>query len=112
YDAAGDVTNDVAHGYSYDAESRLVKLDAGNTAVYSYDAGNRRVKKVWAVGQVSYTTYYVWEGNQVIAEYSTAPQVTGGTRYYHGDRLSNRVISDSAGAVKGTMDNLPFGEDS
>ncbi|HJQ24948.1 MAG TPA: RHS repeat-associated core domain-containing protein [Blastocatellia bacterium] len=111
YDAAGEVTNDGAHSYTYDAESRLVKVDNGSTAVNSYDAANRRVKKVWAVGQVSYTTYYVWEGDGVIAEYSTAPQVTGGTRYYHADRLSNRVISDSAGAVKGTMDNLPYGEE-
>lgn len=107
YDAAGDVTNDGAHVYSYDAESRIVKVDSGSTGTYSYDSANRRVKRV-AEG---HTTYYVWEGSKVIAEYGDAPAGSGGTRFHHPDRLSNRMITDGSGAVKGTMDNLPFGED-
>lgn len=58
-----------------------------------------------------YTTYYVWEGSNVIAEYGNAPAGGGGTRFYHPDRLSNRMITDSSGVVKGSMDNLPYGED-
>jgi RHS repeat-associated protein len=45
YDAAGNVTNDGTHSYTYDAENRIVKVDGGNTATYTYDAeGNRAVK--------------------------------------------------------------------
>jgi len=107
YDAAGDVTYDAVHSFSYDAESRIVKVDGGSYATYSYDAANRRVKKVAG----GHTTYYVWQRNKVIAEYGDAPAGSGGTRFYHLDRLSNRMITDASGAVKGTMDNLPFGED-
>jgi hypothetical protein len=106
YDAAGNVTYDAAHSYSYDAESRIVTVDSGNAGTYVYDSANRRVKKVAG----GYTTYYVWEGSEVIAEYSNSPAGSG-TRFYHPDRLSNRVITDGAGVVKGAMDNLPFGED-
>jgi RHS repeat-associated protein len=107
YDAAGDVTFNAAHSFSYDAESRIVKVDSGSTATYFYDSANRRVKKV--VG--STTTYYVWEGAQVIAEYSNAAAGSGGTSYYLADRLSTRMITDSSGAFKGTQDHLPFGEE-
>jgi RHS repeat-associated protein len=107
HDPAGDVTNDGQHSYAYDAESRLVKVDDGSTGTYSYDSANRRVKKVAG----AFTTYYVWEGSKVIAEYGNAPAGSGGTRFYHPDLLSNRMITDSGGVVKGTMDNLPFGED-
>lgn len=107
YDAAGNVTYDAVHSFSYDSENRIVMVDSGSTATYSYDSANRRVKKVTG----GYTTYYVWEGSSVIAEYGDAPAGTGGTRFYHPDRLSNRLIADGSGVVKGTMDNLPFGED-
>lgn len=107
YDATGDVTYDAGHSYGYDAESRAVAVDAGSTATYFYDAANRRVKKVAG----GYTTYYVWEGSNVIAEYGNAPVGSAGTRFYHPDRLSNRMITDGSGVVKGTMDNLPFGQD-
>ena len=107
YDAAGDVTYDAGHSYGYDAESRMVTVDSGSTATNFYDAANRRVKKVAG----GYTTYYVWEGSKVIAEYGNAPVGSGGTRFYHPDRLSNRMITDASGVVKGAMDNLPFGED-
>jgi len=110
YDAAGNLINDGVHAYRYDAEGRLVKVDAStaNEAVYSYDANNWRVKKL--VGGV--TTYYIWEGAVVIAEYSTTtPQGSGGLKFYHRDQLSTRMITDASGVVKGTQGHLPFGED-
>jgi RHS repeat-associated protein len=58
-----------------------------------------------------YTTYYIWEGAQVIAEYSNAPAGSGGTSYYLADRLSTRMTTDSNGTFKGTQDHLPFGEE-
>jgi RHS repeat-associated protein len=45
YDAAGNLLNDGTHSYTYDAENRIIKVDGGNTATYSYDGeGNRAVK--------------------------------------------------------------------
>lgn len=110
YDASGNVTREGARTYTYDAANRLVSVSEPGGESYGYDAANRRVKKV--VGGV--VTHYVWEGDhQVIAEYERgggSSQATG-TRYYHQDRLSTRVITDGAGAVVGTTDHLPFGEE-
>ena len=64
YDAMGNVTNDGQHGYTYDAENRVVSVDVG-VAQYRYDAQNHRVCKI--VG--SSWTHYVWNGNQVLAEH-------------------------------------------
>jgi RHS repeat-associated protein len=43
YDAAGNMIDDGAHAYSYDAEGNLTEVDSGNTAAYTYDALNQRV---------------------------------------------------------------------
>jgi RHS repeat-associated protein len=109
YDASGNVTNDGVRTYTYDAVNRIVSASEPSSESYRYDAGNRRVKKV-AGGVV---THYIWEGNQVIAKYEHggSSESATGTRYYHPDCLSTRVITDGAGNVKGTMDHLPFGEE-
>lgn len=124
YDAAGNVTNDGVHTYQYDAENRIVSVDGGSTAQYSYDQNNRRIKK--AVG--SATTHYVWEGSQVVAEhdgttgtvltdyiYSGSRMIAkfeaGAVRYLLGDRLSVRLVLDASGNVTGRQAHLPYGED-
>ncbi|MEK6302572.1 MAG: RHS repeat-associated core domain-containing protein [Acidobacteriota bacterium] len=140
YDAAGNVTNDGLHSYTYDAENRLVSVDGGATAQYRYDHQNRRVTKI--VG--SSWTHYVWQGSQVIGEhdattaYSTNPtyqvksarldyiyavgrmiqsrQRTSSTGpwtslYFLSDRLSVRMTLDTSGSVVGRQAHLPFGED-
>jgi RHS repeat-associated protein len=124
YDAAGNVTSDGAHSFTYDAENRLVSVDGGATAVYGYDHSNRRIKKT--VGGV--TTHCVWEGAKVIAEnaassgalnveyvYSGGRMIasiaSGVTRYYLADRLSARVTLDTAGNIVGRQSHLPFGEE-
>ena len=123
YDASGNCTNDGAHSYTYDGEDRQVSVDSGATSTSAYDSNNRRVKKV--AGGV--TTHCVWEGAQVIAEYNgsngaliseyifagsrmVARDQSGVLKYYHQDRLSTRLITDSSGTVIGTSDHLPFGE--
>ena len=45
YDAAGNLMNDGTHTYTYDAENRLTKVDAGNTAIYTYDGEGHRASK-------------------------------------------------------------------
>lgn len=130
YDAAGNTTSYGNNGwisYVYDGESRLVRFQGSlgqSLGEYSYDAGNRRVKRIAS----GITTHYVWEGGQVIAEYNgvtgvliceyihagsrmLAREQSGVLRYYHQDRLSTRMITDSSGQVVGTQDHMPFGED-
>jgi RHS repeat-associated protein len=126
YDAAGNVTNDGAHSFTYDAENRVVSVDGGSTASYSYDHQNRRVKKT--VG--STTTHYVWQGGQVIAEHngSTGAMVNeyifaggrmiareggGGKVFFLYGELSAKVtISDGGnGNIQGRQSHLPFGEE-
>jgi len=124
YDASGNLTNDGTHTYQYDAAGRLANVDSGATASYSYGGNNWRMKKT--SGGV--TTHYLWEGAQVVAEYNPSSgallseyiyagsrmitrEQSGVLRYYHADRLSTRLITDSTGVVVGTEDHLPFGED-
>jgi RHS repeat-associated protein len=124
YDAAGNVTNDGAHSYTYDSGNRLASVDGGSTSSYGYDHQNRRFKKT--IG--STVTHYIWQGSQVIAEHDAA---TGGVIFnyvYSGgrliagmgggvinwclsDRLSTRLVLDSSGNVVGQQAHLAFGED-
>jgi len=123
YDAAGNLTNDGAHTYTYDGANRLVSVDGGSTAQYSYDQNNRRIKT--SVG--SAVTHYVWEGSQVVSEHDSTgalsteyiyaanrmlAKVTSGVmQYFVSDRLSARLVLDASGSVAGRMGHLPFGED-
>jgi RHS repeat-associated protein len=124
YDAAGNVTNDGAHSYTYDSENRIVSVDGGSTASYSYDHQNRRYKKT--IG--STVTHYVWQGSKVLAEHNgstgavlidyvysggrmIAKVASGSSQYFLSDRLSTRLVLDSGGNVSGRMAHLPFGED-
>jgi RHS repeat-associated protein len=45
YDSAGNLINDGTHSYTYDAENRLIKVDGGNTAIYTYDGEGHRASK-------------------------------------------------------------------
>jgi RHS repeat-associated protein len=124
YDANGNVTNDGAHTYIYDAENRVVSVDSGFTATYNYDHQNRRIKTT--VG--STTTHYIWEGGQVLAEHNggTGAVITnytyagsrmiskttsGTTSYFLNDRLSARVVLNTNGSIIGRQAHLPFGEE-
>lgn len=110
YDSAGNVKLDEQlRSYQYDAENRVAKFNPAqpDEAQYWYDASNRRVKKYTR----GVTTYYIWEGSQCIAEYSSDGSVASGTRYYHQDKLSTRLITSQQGTVVGTIDQMPFGEE-
>ena len=123
YDAAGNVTNDGVHSYTYDSENRIVSVDVGSTAIYACDHQNRRYKKT--VG--STVTHYVWQGSQLLAEHNgntgaviidylysgsriVAKISPGATQYFVGDRLSTRLTLSSGGTVIGRQGHLPFGE--
>jgi RHS repeat-associated protein len=128
YDAAGNMTSDNVHTYTYDAEGRLTQVDGGSTATYIYDAEGRRVEKITSAGKIDYLydlagnvitewytgiggytgwgTSYVYIGGQLSAEY------TNGTTYFiHKDHLGDtRVMTTVNGSIYDSMDYLPYGE--
>ncbi|HEX7316667.1 MAG TPA: hypothetical protein VF297_22385 [Pyrinomonadaceae bacterium] len=112
YDSAGNLTAAPNFTYQYDAENRMVTVNGGTGnpggAVYAYDGGGRRVKKVTGLE----TTVYVYNvTGQLVAEYSNQV-VGGGVSYLTQDHLgSTRVVTDVDGAPKSRHDYLPFGEE-
>jgi RHS repeat-associated protein len=141
YDAAGNLTraqraDGMWHRYQYDAANRLVRvLDDTGVTLESYIYGACRRRWVTEHGQ-SDRTYYVWDGDKVIAEFqelAASPGTIEWTRSYvhlgsrllgvlsgdgadssvqycHPDRLGTRVLITSEGAVQEQV-TLPFGVD-
>ena len=109
YDLAGNVTQDPAHGYTFDAEERQSKVDAGATGQYFYDGKGQRVKSITSSG----TTIYVYDAmGRLIAEYTSVNATGSGTSYITADTLgSPRVITAQDKSVKARHDYLPFGEE-
>ncbi|HUL32553.1 MAG TPA: RHS repeat-associated core domain-containing protein [Candidatus Eisenbacteria bacterium] len=76
----------------------------------------------------STTTVYIFSGSKVIDEYDNGAALTApsreyiyggallakidstGTNYYHQDHLSNRLVTNSSGAVVGQMGHFPYGD--
>lgn len=131
YDAAGNVTADSQHHYAFDAENRLVSVDAGVTAVYIYDAHGNRVRKTTPVGSLDYlydlanrpfvevtvpaSGVGTWDRSEVfagtrhLATYTGGP--TGATYNNFSDGLgTERMRTTYAGVICETITNLPFGD--
>ncbi len=126
YDANGNMTNDGNNTLVYDAENRAVSAtNGGGSGSYSYDGNNLRVSK----SSGGTTTVYIFSGSKVIAEYDNgaAPSSpsreyvysggallakidSSGTKYYHQDHLSNRLMTDSNGNTLAQLGHYPFGE--
>ncbi|HKD39328.1 MAG TPA: RHS repeat-associated core domain-containing protein [Myxococcaceae bacterium] len=142
YDAAGNQVRTLrADGnwqrYQYDEAGRLIRVkdDAGSTLeLYTYSAGRQRLRTQY--GETSNSrTYYVWNGDSVIAEYvetdalPTFPawnknyvymgarllgtQTRNGSQerlqYHHPDRLGTRLVTDPATGDYFEQTTLPFG---
>lgn len=120
YDALGNVTDDGFHTYTYDAESRLTKVDGSASLRYQYDAEGRRVhaptyESIYDLngrattlltlsGLWAYSELYA--GGRHLATYSNAT-----TYFLHNDWLgTRRVATDPTAAVKDTCTGLPFGD--
>jgi YD repeat-containing protein len=126
YDAAGNMTNDTVHSYTYDAEGNILQVDAGNTAVYVYDALNRRVHVQTASATNEFAYDYAgrrvstwlspnnygsegriyWDGQQI------GYRSTDGTTYFdHQDTIgTERIRTNYAGSVGSTYLSLPWGD--
>ncbi len=133
YDAAGNMANDGAHTYFYDAENRLAQVDgtfgtcSTATACYQYDAFGRRVEKTTGSTTVDYIydlagkvtgewltepgftgqlAHYIYLNGQLVAEYKDST-----TYFANLDHLgSSRLVSGPDGSGLQGWDYLPYGE--
>jgi RHS repeat-associated protein len=131
YDLSGNMTNDGQNTLIYDGESHAVSatVTGSSSGNYTYDGKGIRVKVVSVISGTTTTTVYVFSGSKVIAEYvnGTSPSAptreyiyagaallakidSTGTKYYHQDHLSNRLVTDSSGNTSAQMGHFPFGE--
>jgi RHS repeat-associated protein len=125
------MTNDGQNTLVYDGENRAVSatVTGSSSGTYTYDGKGLRIQKVSVVSGTTTTTVYVFSGGKVIAEYDNgaSPSLptreyilaggkllakidTSGTKYYHQDHLSNRMVTDSSGNTVTQMGHFPFGE--
>jgi RHS repeat-associated protein len=125
YDAAGNLTNDGNHTYTYDAENRVIQVDGGATATYVYDAMGNRVEKIAggsdseylldanAGGSInsvftngSWERMYVYFGGKALAQY-----YEGTTEFIHADHLgSTRLMTRLDQTTRECDDYYPYGE--
>jgi RHS repeat-associated protein len=126
YDAGGNLTNDGLNTLTYDGENRTATSTNGSSSgAYTYDGGGLRVKRVSGTT----TTVYVFSGSKVVAEYDNGAAPTApsreyiysgatllakidstGTKYFHRDHLSNRMVTDSTSHIVEQMAHYPYGE--
>src|SRR5260370_31066554 len=119
------MTNDGSNPLVYDAENRVLSAtNASTSGTYTYDGNGLRVTK--ASGSTA--TIYIFSGSKVIAEYDNGAVVgspsreyiyaggallakidSSGTKYYHQDHLSNRLVTDSGGNTSAQLGHFPFG---
>ena len=128
YDDNGNMTCDGTHTYQYNYNNRLVSVDNGQTATYTYDALNRRIKKS-VVEPVETMTNYYYCGDQAIEERNAADAVQatyifsisvddvlqmqrgGNTYYYHKNHLGSVVaLTDGSGNLVERYEYDPYGQ--
>jgi RHS repeat-associated protein len=128
YDAAGNMTHDASHSYTYDAENRLISVDGGSTATYVYDALGVRASRHTSSTTTDYihdpaghiifdwvptgnmvgfaSTEYVYFNGALLAEYTNST-----THFVHTDHLgSTRLLTGVNQSIVQNLDYLPFGE--
>ena len=130
YDANGNMTYDGTNTMVYDAENHTVSATNQSTAaaLTLYDGNGMRVEESACRSNCRTTTVYIFSGSKVIAEYDNGAAVgspsreyiyggallakidSSGTKYYHQDQLSNRLVTDSSGNTYNQMGTYPFGD--
>ena len=125
YDVSGNLLNDGAHSYTYDAEDRITKVDGGTTATYTYDALGHRVLKTTPSDSMNYvydqfghevaeahgsqSGWYrgdVYAAGRHLATYTNSP-----TYSIHADWLgTERARTGVTGSVIETCQSLPYGD--
>ncbi|MEK6280650.1 MAG: RHS repeat-associated core domain-containing protein [Acidobacteriota bacterium] len=128
YDAVGNLTNDTAHWYTFDAENKITKVD--NLSAYVYDGEGQRVRKlvnenlrfIYGIGGEQIAEFhgdsgllmkeYIYGASGLVATIEPPAVNANGTRYTTSDHLgSPRVVTNSSAGVASRHDYLPFGEE-
>ena len=92
YDANGNLTNDGSLTYTYDMFNRLTSASNGSTL--AYDAAGRLYSITAGSGA---TTYFVYDGAALIAEYSSNGTLL--RRYVHGIGVDKPIVWYEGAAV-------------
>jgi RHS repeat-associated protein len=119
YDAAGNLTNDGSHPFTYDTENRLATA-AGVT--YTYDGDGKRVKKS------NGTLYWTGPGSDPLLETDLSGNATAeyvffngkrvarvnmpgnSPKYYFEDHLgSTDIVTNPTGGIVEESDYVPYG---
>ncbi|MFL6845187.1 MAG: RHS repeat domain-containing protein [Allosphingosinicella sp.] len=79
YDANGNLTSTGLIAFAYDIENRLVSATGDKNATLRYDPLGRLA----GVGSAAGTTWFLWDGDELAAEYNASGTLT--RRYVHGD---------------------------
>ncbi len=128
YDDNGNMISDGMHSYQYNDNNRMVSVDNGATALYQYDALNRRIRKQTTQNGVSTTLHYYYAGDQVIEDRDGSDQVVatylfgnsvddvlqmqrgGDSYYYHKNYLGSVVaLTDASGSIVEIYEYDPYG---
>jgi RHS repeat-associated protein len=89
YDANGNLTSDGSSTYVYDVENRLVSASGATTAALVYDPLGR----LWQTsGGAAGTIRYVYDGDELIAEYSSGTSPVLLRRFVHGAGVDDPVL--------------------
>ncbi|MBN8809642.1 MAG: RHS repeat-associated core domain-containing protein [Sphingomonas sp.] len=92
YDANGNLTGDGTSTYTYDVENRLVGRSGG--LALNYDPNGR----LWqTAGSTSGTTRYLYDGDQLVAEYDGSGNLL--RRYLHGPGDDDPMVWFEGSAV-------------
>ncbi|MGD0221785.1 MAG: hypothetical protein ABSF71_05575 [Terriglobia bacterium] len=113
YDAAGDLTSDGTHSYTWDAEGRLATMDGGSTETITYNALGQRVNS-----RGGSTTYNAAGERTSSAGYNFVPWggvnwavYTSSTYFVHHNLLQSATIAtNQTGAVSQDLAFYPWGQ--
>jgi len=86
WDAKGNLTSDGASTFTYDPENRLASATGAKSATLNYDPLGR----LFQVVSGSVTTRFLYDGNQLIAEYNSSGTLL--RRYVHGAGLNEPIV--------------------
>lgn len=124
YDANGNLTSDGARTFEWDAEDRLLAVNAGtHRSEFTYNGSGQRVRFVEKDnGTVTSDSWFVWYGFKPWQQRDSSGSVVARSFYRHGtleggvkyfttvDQVgSTREITDTAGVVHARYDYDPYG---
>jgi RHS repeat-associated protein len=87
YDARGNLTGDGSRTFSYDVENRLLTVGGSGSMTLDYDPLGRLRQTIAGV-----TTQFLYDGDRLVAEYTTGSPGTVVRRYVHGAGIDEPLV--------------------